>query len=237
MADKKPKRETLVSPRGILKYPRLNEPDTKFKAEGEYSTKLVLTADEAAPLIEKLKTLHAAAVKEGKKAWSELKPPVQKKNPFKEVDFYSDDLDADGNETGNVVFNFKLPATGKDKATNKTWTNKPALFDGKGTKLPQSVSVWGGSEGRISFEVMPFFVAAVGAGISLRLKAVKIAKLVQGGERGAEGYGFGDDGDDDGYEYNAETDNAKASSGAADDDDLDNSDEDGNDSADGEEDF
>ena len=239
MADKKPKRESFVSPRGTFKFPRLNEPDTKFKAEGEYSTKLVLSADAAAPLIEKLKPVYAAAIKDGKKAWSELKPPVQKKNPFKEVDFHSDDLDADGNETGNVVFNFKLPATGQDKKTGKSWTNKPALFDGKGNKLPPTVSIWGGSEGYVSFEVMPFFVAAVGAGISLRLKAVKVAKLVQGGERGAEGYGFGNEGDEDAYEYDPETDNTSSkSSGAADDDDLDEtSDDETSSSEDGEEDF
>ena len=44
MADK------LPTVRGIAVYPKLTTPDIKFKAEGEYSTKLRLTAEEGEQL-------------------------------------------------------------------------------------------------------------------------------------------------------------------------------------------
>ena len=42
------KAERFTSPKGIAVWPRLNEPDTKFKATGEFSTKLAYEADDAA---------------------------------------------------------------------------------------------------------------------------------------------------------------------------------------------
>ena len=51
-------------------------------------------------------------------------------------------------------------------------------------------SIWGGSVLRISADLIPFYVAAVGAGVSLRLKAVQIIDLKTGGGAGAESYGF-----------------------------------------------
>lgn len=76
-----------VSPKGIAGYPKLTRPDTKFKAEGEYSTSLTISKKIAAPLIA---TIEEAYVEEfGQKA-------VAKANyPFKE------------DEEGNVVFKFK----------------------------------------------------------------------------------------------------------------------------------
>ena len=36
----------LVSPKGVASYPKLNEPDTKFKPDGEYSVSLICEPDE-----------------------------------------------------------------------------------------------------------------------------------------------------------------------------------------------
>jgi hypothetical protein len=41
-----------TTPKGRALWPRLNEPDTKFKEEGEYSVKLILPADKAEPLMQ-----------------------------------------------------------------------------------------------------------------------------------------------------------------------------------------
>jgi len=59
---------TFTSFKGTFKYPKLNEPDTKFKAEGEYSVKLVGSAQDATvqALIAKLRPLHEAAAARGK---------------------------------------------------------------------------------------------------------------------------------------------------------------------------
>lgn len=45
----------------------------------------------------------------------------------------------------------------------------------------------------MAYTAEPFFVAALGAGVSLRLQAVQIIELVQGGERTAASYGFEDE--------------------------------------------
>lgn len=55
-----------VSPKGNASYPKLTRPDTKFKAEGEYSTGLVLNEKDGKAFLE---TIKEAAVEElGNKA-------------------------------------------------------------------------------------------------------------------------------------------------------------------------
>jgi len=43
---------------------------------------------------------------------------------------------------------------------------------------------------KVSAELMPWYTAMAGAGVSLRLRAVQITELVEGGAGSAEGYGF-----------------------------------------------
>jgi hypothetical protein len=51
-------------------------------------------------------------------------------------------------------------------------------------------NVWSGSEMKVSAELIPYFTAMAGAGVSLRLRAVQITKLVEGGAGNSKGYGF-----------------------------------------------
>ena len=41
-----------------------------------------------------------------------------------------------------------------------------------------------------TFEISGYFVASIGAGVSLRLKAVQVLNLVEGGSADAEFFGF-----------------------------------------------
>lgn len=75
-----------VSPKGTAGYPKLTRPDTKFKAEGEYSTALSMDKKSAQPLIEQIK--QAFVEEFGAKA----EPKAN--YPFKEED-------------GQVTFKFK----------------------------------------------------------------------------------------------------------------------------------
>ena len=59
-------------------------------------------------------------------------------------------------------------------------------------------NVWSGSEMKVSAELIPYYTAMAGAGVSMRLRAVQITKLVEGGSSNAKGYGF--DKVKDGYE-------------------------------------
>ena len=163
---------------GIAIYPHLVEPDTKFNANGEYKVSLSLTEKEAAPLkklIEQEKVKAMAMIPEGKKAKESDAP-------------YFNETDDEGQETGRTVFKFKMKAKVQNRQ-GQTIELKPRLFDAQGT-ICNPESVWGGSKIRVSADLVPYYVAAVGAGVSLRLKAVQIIDLKSGGGTDASAYGF-----------------------------------------------
>lgn len=186
---KKRKYISNETPAGIAKYPKLNTPDTKYKPLGEYSTKLVLTAEEAQPLIdqyeqelqrffdeEKERLLSSGDPKDKAKAKG-LKMAADK--PFKP------ELDDEAEETGNVVFNFKMPArVAREGKPDLVLT--PDVFDAKGKKLVKVPEIWGGSKLIVAYQLRPFNTA-IGVGLSLRLQGFQILDLKQGGERS---YGF-----------------------------------------------
>jgi hypothetical protein len=240
MAAKKNKKPSFTTPVGEALYPRLNEPDTKFKDHGEYSVKLILKEEDAQKLIEKLRPLHEEAIKEAEKEFKKLKPAQKKK--LKQVsvnDFYEAEYDEEENETGRFIFNFKTAASGISKKTGKKWERKVPVFDSKRKAVNLSkVQIWSGTTMRIAFDVGPYFVNATGmAGITLYLNAVQIIELVNGGQRSAASYGFEEE--EDGFDV-AEADPAsdfedEDEGYEADDDDDDN--DDAGEEDDGEEDF
>ena len=188
----KPKFITVTTPVGTAIYPKLNTPDTKFKALGEYSVKLKLTAEEAQPIIDKYEAAVAAYFEEVKAEL--MKGDGKDKAKAKALKLaadkpYKPEFDDEGEETGNVVFNFKMPARiardGKEDIVLA-----PDVFDAQGKKLAKVPEVWGGSRLRVSGQLRPFN-APIGVGVSLRLAAVQIIELRSGGARDASGYGFG----------------------------------------------
>ena len=99
--------------------------------------------------------------------------------------------DEDGNETGNVLFNFKRKAVRIDKKGNEKPV-KLVLFDSVGRPVEQEgLELWGGSEIAVAFKLVPFYTAGVGVGVSHRIEAIQIIKAVAGGDnRSAEQFGF-----------------------------------------------
>ncbi len=162
---------TLVTtPTGVALYPWLSKPDTKFSTEGEYKVNLVLSKDDAKPIVDTInevfsENLQSEMKKKKKKELKTANPP------------YQDELDDNGQATGNVIFKFKSKAM-----------YKPALFDAKGNTMVGS-NIWGGSEVRVNASVSPYFTPTVGAGVALRLRAVQVIALVEGSE-GAGRFGF-----------------------------------------------
>ena len=49
--------------------------------------------------------------------------------------------------------------------------------------------IWGGSEIRVNAALYPYYVSSIGAGVSLKLRAVQVIALVEGSE-GAGRFGF-----------------------------------------------
>ena len=180
----KPKLPRYVTPAGTAQYPYLTKPDTKFNPDGEYKLKLEIPADKTQDIVTFLDEQFAASVAAAKK-----------ENPGKRVK-EADPPYLVNEETGTVAVSFKLKA----KVTPKNgdpFEQRPAIFDAKGRPI-KDVNIGGGSTVKVAYEVLPFYTAVVGAGISVRLMACQVINLVVfSGGAGADAYGFGEE---DGYE-------------------------------------
>jgi len=182
--------EKVVTPIGVSQYAWLTQPDTRFDENGHYKTNLILKTEDAGELMQRIdKALETS---------KDIAQEKAKGKKIKQADApYFEEVDEAGNPTGNTIFKFKCKA----QIVSKDGTiipNKVALFDAKGTPMPKDVNVWSGSEMKVSAELIPYYTAMVGAGVSMRLRAVQIIKLVEGGGGNAKGFGFDET---DGYEH------------------------------------
>ncbi len=197
----------LTTPRGVFKWPRLAEADygnDKFpKPNGEFKVTLVLAGDAAQQLIRKIRPFYDEALDQGKAEYAKLPVKTRKSKALAINDFYSPVYDEETEEeTGAYEFKFSMTASGVNKKTGKKWERKPALFDAKGKPLPKSISPWGGSEGKVSFSMNPYFIPGTCmVGLKLMLEAAQIIELVSGGQKDAKGYGFGEE---EGFEADEE---------------------------------
>jgi hypothetical protein len=180
----KSKNPRYVSPAGIAQYPYLTKPDTKFNPDGEYKLKLEIPADQAQDIVTFLDEQHELAQAKAKKD-----------NPGKKIKEGSAPYEVN-EDTGKVSVSFKLKAKVTPKSGDP-FEQKPAIFDAKGKPL-QDAKIGGGSKVKVAYELVPYYTAIAGAGVSLRMKAVQVIDLVEyGGGAGADAYGFGEE---DGYE-------------------------------------
>ncbi|WP_408953204.1 hypothetical protein [Lysobacter sp. Hz 25] len=217
MTQKKQARKRYVSPKGTAIWPRLNQPDTKFDADGVYSAKLAFDGDDDAAnkLIADLTAVREDAFKQY------LSENPKFKKVAKQVDFFSAELDDDGEETGRTLMNFKMKAKVTAKKTGKVYVMKPTILNAKKVILKNPPNIGGGSKLKVSFEVMPYFNAKDKEfGLSLRLVAVQIIELVEFGGGAAAANDFDDeDGFDggDGAEESGDDSDDDSESGDSDD--------------------
>lgn len=195
--------------KGVLKYPRVNEPDTKFKKEGEYSTKVIISGEVAEAIKPQLEAVAKEALAEAKgkleekiaSGKGEEKGKAKKKLaelkiaalPMKPV------FNDDGDETGEFELHFKMNAS-YAKKTGEIVKIAPKFFTSKGVELKgkDKPQVWGGTVARVSADLQPWFMESTNeAGCKLRLSAIQILELKSGGGKDAAGHGFEAE---DGYE-------------------------------------
>ena len=169
----------LVTPVGVSQFAWLNKPDTKFDDNGHYKVNLILDGNSAKPLIKSINDENKKAVEMAKEK-SKGKNIKTANTPFEEE--Y-----ADGKPTGNIIFKFKAKAKIIMK-NGDVIDNKVPIFDSKGT--PMTNQVWSGSEMKVSADMIPYYTAMAGAGVSLRLKAVQITKLVEASGANSSAHGF-----------------------------------------------
>lgn len=186
----------LTTPRGTAVWPRLNSPDYKYDKAGKYSCKLRLKAsdpavqalkaqlekmrdDFLAEEIERLKGEKKAALAMELKAGEVLK--IERNSET-------------GEETGYLLLNASMKASGVREKDGTTWTQKPSIFDAKGKALNNPPIINGGSEVKLSLDVDPFIMPTnKEAIVGIRLKAVQILKLVSGGARSFSDLGFSEE--------------------------------------------
>jgi hypothetical protein len=179
----------LVSPRGIAVYPKLVGKPDEYQGKKFWCTKLRLTAEQVAPI----QTVVATALAEHRAriaADINMKPLDKKKKlEYADASPISKELDKEGNETGFYVVAFKTNYEFKDKLGQLKTTTVP-IFDAKGTPI-RPASIWGGSEIKVSYEPWPYDSgSSKNIGVSLRIHAVQILKLVSGNGGSADGFGF-----------------------------------------------
>lgn len=174
------------TPKGIARYPYLNTPDTKFNADGDYKVTIVLdNNDETQALVASLTAIHEQAIAQAKKD-----------NPGKKVKSATLPIN-DEAEEGKTYISFKLKAHVTPR-NGAPFDQKVALVDASGK--PMNKSIFGGSAIKVAFEPIPFYTATVGAGLTLRLKAVQVIELAAKGAGAADGMfdavegGYVDDG-------------------------------------------
>ncbi len=187
---KKPKKPRFITATGTAVFPRLNQPDTKFKAEGRYSVKVRFTKEQAAPIIAKLeeaaKAEYDVRVVEMAGKMTNKGKPIEVKGPDTSFEV---ELDDNKQPTGNILVNFGMNAQYVDQKTKEVIKLKPSLVDAKG--VPTNVEVWGGSKIKVCYEIKPYWVAGTyTAGASCGLRAVQIIELVTKGQ-GMNGAAYG----------------------------------------------
>jgi hypothetical protein len=171
----------LVSPKGKAMWAKVLRPETKFNPDGIFSVDLIVTGEDAVKFKDRIdlemnKQFNATVEEfKNKGKANEAKRVKLADSPYSEE------------EDGSIKFKFKTKAkiTGKD---GTVYNQKVNLFDSKGKEC--EVEIWNGSEVKVAFEVVPFFTSLIGAGVSLRLKAIQIINLVEGHSSGASSFGF-----------------------------------------------
>lgn len=174
-----------VTAKGIMVWPKIFEPDYKFKTEGEYQVKLRLKGKDADDLTDKID----AVVEKEYQAQVKNATTPKAKAAIKYADTpYKRELNDDNEPTGFTLYNFKMKASYINK-DGQTIKRSPAVFDSVGTPLAP-LALMTGTEGKIAYAITPYAVPSLGVGASLRLEAVQVIKAVTGTASDAKGFGF-----------------------------------------------
>ena len=180
--------DTLTTPRGKFIWPHLTTPNTQFDENGVYEVRLQFELEPNKSFLDKLSHVFD-------RGYEDLCSTKNKKIKIRDyLKTHSDD-ERNPIPEGHGELKFKMKASGTNNG--ESWTQRPALFDSQGNVMNKILEESGdkigsGSIGKISFQPKFYFVASVGAGLTLRLKAAQILKMVtySGGGSDISKFGF-----------------------------------------------
>ena len=156
MASKR-KYERITTPVGVASYPWLKDADYKFdKEKGIYSCNIYVDDNEAKDFVTVIDKAYTENLAEQKKlnAGKTIKPGPK---PYV-------------SENGKTLFKIKMKGKIGDIEI------RPVVIDSSGQPMTDIV-VYGGSKVKVSADLVPYYVATTGAGISLRLVGVQVLEL------------------------------------------------------------
>lgn len=172
-------RKTMhLSPIGSARFAYLSEPDD-YEGRKRYRTQLLLLEADAETIT--FKELLTKLVDEAHAANVEAQTTVKAKKAaaeFRKRYPFEDDVDAEGNPTGKVVFKFSQNANIRLKDGTEKHV-RPLLVDADRKPIdPEAVKIFTGSTIRVAFTTRPYANAAAEAvGLSLDLAKVQLLKL------------------------------------------------------------
>jgi hypothetical protein len=205
----KEKREVLMTPVGIAVYPYLNKPQPAHETATDKtpSWKVGIKLKRGDPAVDAFiadlqrRYDENLAEAEANETPKDRAKRLASKNPELGADLpWKDDFDETGQNTGFVIINLKQKCSAIRKSDGEKFDFFVDLFDAKGKRIDRNtVKIGGGSTICCAFEVGTF-ATGIGAGLSLRLKAVQVLERVEYQGRDATGYGFKPQ---DGFEVDA----------------------------------
>jgi hypothetical protein len=187
-----------VTPVGRFAFPKLQVPDTKYNPDGELSVGVELSGVDAENLKEIIQ--EAFDIEYAHECTEHGKTLKKYENmPYKPT------LDRDKEPVeGSTTFRLKRKASGtygkNHSKAGTRWEASFPIFSASGTSKVTE-PIWGGSTGRISFIIVPWYTPALGFGVRLQIEAVKILTLVTQGDKDPGQFGFEDE---SGYEAPSE---------------------------------
>lgn len=161
-------RISIVSPAGIAVYPHLHAPDHRFRSDGEYKAAIRIAPGDEADKLEARLTKYADGALPHARSKNWDKAVEIKESPWRPFE---------REEDGSLLIKTKARATGKNRYTDKQWSFRPNIVDGQNKPIPVDTQIGSGSILKLLFEVAPYNMPEVGAGITLRLDGVQVLKL------------------------------------------------------------
>jgi hypothetical protein len=189
------------TPEGVARFPRLNQPDTKFDAVGAYQTVLRCKDEDIEPFINRIEEFLEEAASEflERKHLQGGKPKKVADRPWRPAVDRVEAADGEDDEVevpGYTDVRFKLKAAytvSKGRPDERTIEQRPDLVDRYGRPIdPEKTLIFGGSTLVIGGFAMPFWMPTIGYGVSLRMAAVQVREL-RSGDVDASAFGFEND--------------------------------------------
>jgi len=165
------------TPKGRTLWLKCFKADTKFSIDGEFGGKLIIDNSDATDLMAQLDAMFEASIEAAVVETGKPRDKIRTNEPY-EVD----------QETGDVTLKFKLKAIVTTKDGSR-FGQKPLVVDASGkTPITQEIPLWNDSLVRVGYQVIPYYTALAGAGLSLRMKSVQIINAVAGTNESASGF-------------------------------------------------